>query len=116
MKRLVLTTLLITACAQAPEPRATALPAQAPPPPPELSTIVIPVSASLAPLLPEVEKQIPKTLQSRSYQIDAAHHIAIKFQVAREPVGINMIGAGLHVSARSETPASPAASTSRCAT
>jgi len=70
-----------------------------PPPPSELSTIIIPIHASLAPLLPELEKQIPKTLQSRGYQIDAARHVAIKYEVARGPAGINMIGAGLHASA-----------------
>lgn len=86
-------------CAPAPHPQ-TPLPLTQPPPPPaELSTIVIPVRASLAPLLPELEKQVPKTLESRSYQIDAPHHVAIKYQVALGPVGINMIGAGLHASA-----------------
>jgi hypothetical protein len=88
------------ACAPQPEPQATVVPAQAPPPPAELSTIVIPIQASLAPLLPDLEKQIPKTLQSQSYQIDAPHHVAFKYRVAREPVGINMIGAGLHASAK----------------
>jgi hypothetical protein len=88
------------ACAPAPEPQATAVPAPAPPPPPELSTIVIPIHASLAPLLPELEKQIPRTLQSPSYQVDAPHHFAFKYQVAREPVSVNMIGAGLHASAK----------------
>lgn len=88
------------ACAPAHEPQATVVPAQAPPPPSELSTIVIPIRASLAPLLPDLEKQIPRTLQSTSYQVDAPHHFAFKYQVAREPVSFNMIGAGLHASAR----------------
>lgn len=101
MKRIILTTLLMTACAAAPPPQQPhPLPTvEIAPAPPELSTIVLPVHASLAPLLPELEKQIPKTLESRSYQIDAPHHVAIKFQVIRQPVAINMIGAGLHASA-----------------
>ena len=86
------------ACAPPPAPAPVIAPT-GPPVPPELSTIIIPVRASLAPLLPELEKQIPKTLQSASYQVDAAHHVAIKYQVARAPVAINMIGAGLHASA-----------------
>ncbi|HEX3107871.1 MAG TPA: DUF4403 family protein [Thermoanaerobaculia bacterium] len=94
-------TLLVFALACAPALPPQTLPAVSPgpPPPSELSTIVIPIHASLAPLLPELEKQIPKTLQSRGYQIDAARHIAIKYEVARGPAGINMIGAGLHASA-----------------
>jgi hypothetical protein len=83
-------------CAPAPEPQATIIPAQAPAP--ELSTIIIPIHASLAPLLPELERQIPKTLQSPSYQVDPQHHFAAKYQIAREPISVNMIGAGLHVS------------------
>jgi hypothetical protein len=85
-------------CAPAPEPQALFVPAQAPAPAPELSTIIIPIQASLAPLLPELERQIPKTLQSPSYQVDPQHHFAAKYQIAREPVSVNMIGAGLHVS------------------
>lgn len=100
MKRFVLTTLLIAACAAPPRPQPQPFVGPAiPPPPAELSTIVIPVRASLAPLIPELEKQIPKTMESRSYQVDAPHHVAIKYQVARGPAGINMIGAGLHASA-----------------
>ncbi|HEX7191424.1 MAG TPA: DUF4403 family protein [Thermoanaerobaculia bacterium] len=88
------------ACAPAHAPEVTPVPAQAlPPPPPDLSTIVIPVHASLAPLLPELEKQIPKALKSAAYQIDTAHHAAFKYEVARQPVSVNMIGAGLHATA-----------------
>ena len=86
------------ACAPPPEPQALIVPAQGPAPAPELSTIIIPIQASLAPLLPELERQIPRTLQSPSYQIDPQHHFAAKYQIAREPVSVNMIGAGLHVS------------------
>jgi hypothetical protein len=98
MKRLALTTLLIAACAAPPQPQVVIEPS-VPPPPPELSTIVIPIHASLAPLLPQLEKQVPKTLQSTTYQIDSAHHVAFQYTVERQPVGINMIGAGLHASA-----------------
>jgi hypothetical protein len=69
-----------------------------PPPPAELSTIVIPIHASLAPLLPELERQIPKELQADSYQLDPSRRFAAKYRIARGPVTINMIGAGLHVS------------------
>ncbi|HEY2830159.1 MAG TPA: DUF4403 family protein [Thermoanaerobaculia bacterium] len=88
------------ACAPAHEPQATVVLTQAPPPPPELSTIVIPIHASLAPLLPELERQIPRTLQSPTYEVDAPHHFAFKYQIAREPVSVNMIGAGLHAAAK----------------
>ena len=98
MKRLALATLLIAACAAPPQPQ-PAIGPSAPPPPPELSTIVIPIHASLAPLLPELEKQVPRTLQSASYQVDAPHHLAYKYAVQRQPVSVNMIGAGLHASA-----------------
>jgi uncharacterized protein DUF4403 len=87
------------ACAPALAPQAATVPAQAQAPPPELSTITIPIHASLAPLLPELEKQIPKTLASPSYQFDSQHRFAAKYQLVRDPISINMIGAGLHVSA-----------------
>src|SRR5881394_2775896 len=87
------------ACAPAPTPRATSVLAQAPPPPPDHSTVVIPIHASLAPLLPELEKQIPRAGESSPrYQIDPQHRVAVRYQLAREPVSVNMIGAGLHVS------------------
>jgi hypothetical protein len=99
MKRLTLATLLIAACTSQPHNEPQPLGPPIPPPPPDLSTIVIPIHASLAPLLPELEKQVPKTLQSTAYQIDAPHHTAFKYTVQRQPVSVNMIGAGLHASA-----------------
>src|SRR6266702_2073814 len=49
----MLTLILLAAAATQPAP---------PPPPAELSTIVIPIHTSLAPLLPQLEAQVPKNL------------------------------------------------------
>lgn len=64
------------------------------PPPPEISTIAVPIRASLAPLAPEIEKRMPKTFSGDASE----RHIDVHFDVARDPVTLQMIGAGLHVS------------------
>jgi hypothetical protein len=63
-------------------------------PTPEVSTIVVPIRASLAPLLPEIEKRVPKTFAGDATE----RHIDVHYDVARDPVTLQMIGAGLHVS------------------
>lgn len=66
--------------------------AATPPPPPELSTIVVPIRASLAPLLPELEKRVPKTFKDKQRE----RGIDVRYEVARDPLKLNMVGAGLH--------------------
>ena len=63
-----------------------------PPPPPELSTIVVPIRASLAPLLPELEKRVPVTFKDKQRE----RGIDVRYEVARDPLKLNMVGAGLH--------------------
>ena len=87
---------LAAACAPAstappPHSAAPATPAT-PPPPPELSTIVVPIRASLAPLLPELEARVPKTFSDKTTE----RGIDVKYVIDREPLELNMIGAGLH--------------------
>jgi hypothetical protein len=62
------------------------------PPPPELSTIVVPIRASLRPLLPELEARVPKTFKDKVRE----RGIDIRFEVARDPIVLKMIGNGLH--------------------
>src|SRR5881394_1552579 len=72
--------LLLAACTSTPTPTP---PAQAAPPPPaELSTIVIPIRASLEP-----------------YELDPSQRFGLKYKVVRDPIALNMQNAGLHVSA-----------------
>jgi hypothetical protein len=89
-KLLVVLLAACTASSQVPTPAAL-------PPPPQLSTITIPIRASLAPLLPQLEAQVPKTVESQGYELDPQKRLAAKYRVARDPIRVNMIGAGLHV-------------------
>jgi len=67
------------------------------PPPPEVSTIVVPVSASLKPLLPQLEANIPKSLAKLdAYEMEPRGRFGLKYRVARDPITLNMVGAGLH--------------------
>jgi Domain of unknown function (DUF4403) len=69
-----------------------------PPPPAELSTIVIPIRASLAPLLPQLESQVPKSLaKTDAYELDPRKQFGMKYRVVRDPIALNMIGGGIHV-------------------
>jgi hypothetical protein len=68
-----------------------------PPPPPELSTIVIPISATLAPLLPQLESQVPKSLTKiDAYELDPKQEFGMKYRVLRDPIALNVIGSGIH--------------------
>lgn len=63
----------------------------------ELSTIVIPIHASLAPLLPALESQVPKKqVKLDAYELDPKRQFGIKYRVERDPIALNMIGSGLH--------------------
>jgi hypothetical protein len=63
----------------------------------ELSTIVVPIHASLAPLLPALESQVPKAqVKVDVYEMDPGKQFGIKYRVQRDPIALNMIGTGLH--------------------
>ena len=87
--------LFIFACASPSAPRAAdpAAPAT-PPPPPELSTIVVPIRTSLASLVPEIDARVPKTFSGKERE----RGIDVRFEVARDPIALEMIGTGLHAS------------------
>jgi hypothetical protein len=61
---------------------------------PEPSTIVVPIRASLAPLVPEIEARVPKTFADKAQE----RGIDIRYEVARAPIHLEMIGGGLHAS------------------
>ena len=71
---------------------------QSPPPPdPAISTIVIPIRTSLAPLLPQLESQVPKNLsKTDDYELDPKKEFGMKYRVARDPIVLNVIGSGIH--------------------
>lgn len=95
MRRLVPVLLLLASCSGHP-PAPTLTPAQ-PAAPPEVSTIVVPVSASLKPLLPQLEANIPKSMQKLdAYEMEPRGRFGLKYRVDREPITLNMVGAGLH--------------------
>jgi len=78
----------VVAIAQAPAPA---------PPPSELSTIVIPIKTTLAPLLPILEKQVPRSMTMLDrYELDPQKRYGAKYDVARQPIALNMIGSGIH--------------------
>src|SRR5688572_23769760 len=61
---------------------------------PELSTISVPIRASLAPLVPEIEARVPKTFADKQRE----RGIDVRYEVARAPIQLQMIGGGLHSS------------------
>lgn len=75
------------------------MPAPAPPaaPPPEISTIVVPIRASLAPLLPLIESQVPVRLDSGTkYELDPQQRFGVRYRVERAPLALTIVGSGLH--------------------
>lgn len=52
----------------------------------------MPIRASLAPLLPELEARVPKTFKDKQRE----RGIDVRYEVARDPLKLNMLGAGLH--------------------
>jgi Domain of unknown function (DUF4403) len=97
VKRLGLVVLLLAACSTPPQPvsvPATPVTAAA-----EVSTLVVPIRASLAPLLPMIESQVPKSfLKTDDYELDPQHRFGMKYKVVRDPIALKMQGAGLHAS------------------
>jgi hypothetical protein len=76
---------------------AAALQTAPPPPAPEISTIVIPIRTSLAPLLPQLESQVPKNLsKTDAFELDPQKQFGMKYRVARDPIVLNVIGSGIH--------------------
>lgn len=92
--RLLFPFLLIVACtgrgAVVPREAGGATPAA--PPPPEISTVVVPIRTSLASLSPEIEKRVPPRFNGKA----AERGIDIRYEVARDPVKLEMIGGSLH--------------------
>lgn len=87
--------ILLTACSSAPPPAITTQPAGAPPS--EVSTITIPIRTTLAPLLPLLEAQVPKSMQKLDgYELDPQQRFGLKYKVVRDPIALNMQGTGLH--------------------
>jgi hypothetical protein len=85
--------LVIFACATPPPPPPAERAAPpTPPPPPEISTIVVPIRTSLAALTPEIEARVPKTFAGK----ETERGIDVRYDVARDPIRLEMIGAGLH--------------------
>jgi hypothetical protein len=88
--------LLAISCGTATRPTAATVPTAAPPPP-ELSTIVVPIHTSLAPLLPLIESQVPKGMSRMDgYEMDAQKRFGLKYKVTRDPIALNMVGSGIH--------------------
>jgi hypothetical protein len=62
-----------------------------------LSTIVIPIRTSLAPLLPQLEEQVPKRIDRLDdYELDPQKQFGMKYRVVRDPIALNVIGSGIH--------------------
>jgi hypothetical protein len=96
MRRWVTNTLIVLAACGASQqpPPATEAPAEAAPP--EISTIVVPIRSTLAPLLPIIESQVLKTVASKGYENVPNQPYAVRYRIARDPIALNMTGAGLH--------------------
>src|SRR5512140_3483613 len=98
MRRLLPCLLFLSACSTAPQPvvvpatPSTTVAA-------EVSTFVIPIHSSLAPLLPLIEGQVPKSFEKvDGYELDPRQRFGMKYRVTREPISLKMQGAGLHAS------------------
>lgn len=64
--------------------------------PSEVSTIVVPIHSTLAPLLPLIESQVLKGVESNGYETVPKEPYAIRYKIARDPIALNMDGSGLH--------------------
>ena len=63
----------------------------------ELSTIAIPIRASLRPLLPLLESQVPvSAAKTDEGPMVPYGQMGIQYRVVREPIALNMQGTGLH--------------------
>ena len=71
----------------------------------ELSTIVVPIHASLAPLLPALESQVPRAqMKLDAYELDPRKQFGMKYRVQRDPIALNVIGTGLHATTTETAP------------
>jgi hypothetical protein len=92
--RTIITSIFFAAgavCA-AQQPQPGSVEAHLPAAQPEASTIAVPIRASLAPLLPELEARVAKTFKDKQRE----RGIDIRYEVERLPLTLNMIGSGLH--------------------
>ncbi|MEA2238249.1 MAG: hypothetical protein QOC81_2973 [Thermoanaerobaculia bacterium] len=96
--RTILLLILSLACSAASAQTTTQGPVTAvAAPPAELSTIVVPIHASLAPLLPQLESQVPKNLsKTDAWELDPRKEFGMKYRVVRDPIVLNAIGGGIH--------------------
>lgn len=78
------------ACAQETAPPHA--PQPLPAPAPEISTIVIPVQASLSSIQPLIEQGVPRTFADRTTE----RGFTVSYNILRDPVKLKMIGRGLH--------------------
>jgi Domain of unknown function (DUF4403) len=62
------------------------------PPPPEVSTITLPIRTDLGPISAEIEKHVQSTFAGKTRE----RGIDVRYEVARDPIRLRMIGAGLH--------------------
>src|SRR5687768_18207845 len=62
--------------------------------PPEVSTISIPIRTDLGPISSEVEKRV----ESKFKGTERERGIDIDYDVVRDPIRLQMVGAGLHSS------------------
>lgn len=53
---------------------------------------MVPIRASLAPLIPQIEARVPKTFADKVRE----RGIDVRYEVARAPIQLQMVGAGLH--------------------
>jgi len=89
---------MIFGCSAPPAPVATP---SLPPPPPEISSIVVPIHASLASIRPLIEQQVPKgATKMDAFDLDPTQRFGVKYNVQRDEIALNMQNAGLHVSTR----------------
>jgi hypothetical protein len=96
MRRSVITSaLVLAACASQPPAPVPETPIETAPPP-EVSTIVIPIHSTLAPLLPLIESQVQKGAESKGYEHMPKQPYAVRYKISRDPVALNMISSGLH--------------------
>lgn len=64
-----------------------------PPRPPELSTIIVPIRTTIAPLTPLLEKQVPKTFDRMgTYEYDARKNYGFRYRILRDPIALQMRG------------------------
>jgi hypothetical protein len=67
----------------------------------ELSSLIVPVNASLAPLLPLLEARVPASMASKGeYELDRSGRFGVRYRIERDHINLNQQGLGLHATAR----------------